>query len=150
MKKTVYEKDVYYHIIWSQIHRYDKYDAQKVLPELPGILCLLEGAGDDFEYLIFLACWRDGLRVGLKKFLDPDMTKFRDISMRINTGNLYYKYTAVDSSADDLRDVLFWLIMNYRPLYNSGSYKDSERFLGINVKEGKMRPGDVVEKFSGI
>ena len=147
MQKNIIEREVYYNIIWSQDHRYEKYDASKVLPELPGIVCLMYREKSKTEYLIFYACWRDGCRVGLKKFLDPDFSRYAELARRIDKEKLYYKYTVVDTKPTDLQDILYWLIKNYAPLYNSSNYEDSRRYRSINVKEGVMAHGDVVEKF---
>jgi hypothetical protein len=111
-KKDVRGDDVYYAIEWSRLFEYDKYTARRVIPELPGIMWLLHPVKTEVESLLFYACWRDGLRVGLRKLLDDSF---------INTGKevlrhlllqheLLYRFAVIDTSPQDIQDIMYWLI----------------------------------------
>ncbi len=136
MKVDIRSNEVFYKIQWSKIIPYEKYSASRILPELPGIICILKNRRPDPEPLIFFECWRDGLRDGLRIFMDPNRKKFSDILERIRELELMYMYTIIDTTPRDIQDILFFLINTYKPPFNNTStFKDSGRFRGINVKE---------------
>jgi hypothetical protein len=148
MKKTVRARDVFYELVWSKVHRFDKYSATRILPELSGIVALMRKTRDKEEYVMFYACWRDGMRVAMKKLMDPLVDRHEDIRARLDADNLYYKYTAVETSSRDLQDIMFWLIRTYTPeLNDAGLFTDSERYQNISVKERVMRDGETTERF---
>ncbi|HNV45962.1 MAG TPA: hypothetical protein PKJ16_02900, partial [Spirochaetota bacterium] len=67
MKKKTDESGAYYTIMWSKMYKYDKYEAQRILPELTGILCLLEKKDSrDPRPILFYNCWREGLKIAIK------------------------------------------------------------------------------------
>ncbi len=148
MKKSVVNDDVFYTIAWSRLIAYEKHSASRILPEMPGILCLLETAPrGGMRYLIFYGCWRDGLRMALKNFLDPDFTKFPDINASLRGRNMQYKYTVVDSSMQDMQDVMFWLIRTYEPEFNAlEGFDDSKRYKNISIREMDLGVDQVIER----
>ncbi|MDY6934948.1 MAG: hypothetical protein SVZ03_12110 [Spirochaetota bacterium] len=136
MKKSLLNNDVFYTIVWTRIYQYDKYRIGGI-PELPGIICLLQKIPNGSpKYLIFYSCWRDGLRNGIKNFLNPSLTRFPEIIKNIDEKTLLYKYTIIDSKSQDLKDVMFWLIKEYQPVFNSlVDFEDSKRYKNIYLKE---------------
>jgi hypothetical protein len=149
MKKTVLENNVYYTVAWSPMRMYDKHAASRILPELAGIVCLLrEQKKEEHDYLMFLACWRNGLRLSLKNFMDPLFSKYKDIATRLESEKVLYKFTVVDTSPSDMQDAMYGLIRTYQPEYNNiGEFQDSKRYKNIFVKEIEMGKEDIIEKF---
>ncbi len=135
MRKRVNGYSVYYEIEWSQEHAFDRHQATRILPELPGIILLQETHGKQFTPLIFYSCWRSGLRYGLKDFLDPLTTRNHDIIDKLDYDKLYFQYSIIETSSLDIKDILSWLIRNYQPQYNNNMFKGSDRYRSINVKE---------------
>ncbi len=152
MKKSIYREDVFYTIVWSRLIPYDRYSASRILPELPGIICFMEKVKrGDPRYLAFYGCWRDGLRMGLKNFFDPDLGKYKKLADILSKHDLLYKYTMADTSARDMQDVMYWLIRNYTPEYNSlDEFSDSKRYREIYVKEMELGDDQVIEKIPGF
>jgi hypothetical protein len=147
MKKRIHNDEAFYDIVWSQYHKYDKYTANKILPELAGIVSLHKPVKDSYSDLIFYGCWRDGCRIGLKKFIDPENSDYRHIVTNFDMNSLYYRYTIIDTSPADLKDILYWLIGSYDPVYNNKeAFADSKRYKNINVRESIMKSGDVIER----
>ncbi len=148
MKKSVLNDDVFYTLMWSRIIPYDKYTAARILPEMAGILCLMENVPNgDPAYLMFYGCWREGLRMGLKNLMSPIIQKSRNIAQQFDNRKLLYKYTIVDSSLQDMQDVMYWLIQNYNPEFNQIlDFGDSKRYQNIYVKEMTMRDDQYIEK----
>lgn len=152
MVKKIIGKDVYYHLAWSPVHKYDRYNASRVLPELSGIISLFYIGKKGPEHLLIYGCWRDGCRVAMKKLLtlDPFTQRLPEITRTIDTERLYYRYTIVDTNPKDMQDILFWLIKTYTPEYNNAeAFEDSQRYENIAVKESDMRADQAVERFSG-
>jgi len=150
MKKNIIGTDVFYTLAWSQIYKYDKYNAIRILPELAGILLFMTKEQNRYEHLIFYSCWRDGCRSGLKKFLDPMLTLYPSILDLIKNDKLYYRYTVVDTNLPDMQDIMYWLIQEYNPLYNDETnFSDSKRFKNILVRETNLNPDHVIEKIPG-
>lgn len=138
MKKNIRGKDVYYSLDWSRLFTYDKHEARRVLPELPGILWLQNRIKKKMETALFYACWRDGLRVGLAKLMDDLVIKHNDLRDELAKYDLFYKYCVIDTHPKDIQDVMFWLIKEYKPLLNdNNSFTDSKRYMNIYVKENE-------------
>jgi len=136
MKKNTREKDVYYSINWSRLFEYDKYEARRVLPELPGIIWIQNKIGRSMETSLFYACWRDGLRVGLAKLMDDLVLKHNDLREKLMQYDMFFKYCVIDTNPQDLQDIMFWLIKEYKPTLNdSKHFEDSKRYVNIFVKE---------------
>ena len=152
MKKRIVKDGVLYTIAWSPLYKFDKYSITKIIPELPGIVSLVERIqGDMFKYVLFFSCWRDGLRIGLKNLMDPIFTRHPMLSSNLQGRDLYYRYTAVDESPYDLQDILWWLIQTYDPeLNNTDGYNDSQRYMNIDVREVGLSEDDVVERLSKV
>ena len=149
MKKKVFRNNAYYSLMWSPVYPYDRHAAARVLPELSGIICLMEEVrGGDPQYLIFYGCWRVGLRYGLKNLFDPDFSKYPAIRDSMQERRLLYKYTIVDSSPDDMKDVLYLLIRSYDPEFNDfRRFKNSGRYENIYIREMVMQKGETIERF---
>ncbi|HOK03199.1 MAG TPA: hypothetical protein PKX79_11035 [Spirochaetota bacterium] len=142
-KKDVRGDDVYYAIEWSRLFEYDKYTARRVIPELPGIMWLLHPVKTEVESLLFYACWRDGLRVGLRKLLDDSFinTGKEDLRDLLLQHELLYRFAVIDTSPQDIQDIMYWLIKEYKPLYNDlAKFTDSKRYMNIFIKEN----GDIL------
>ncbi|MCL1865292.1 MAG: hypothetical protein FWF73_05715 [Spirochaetes bacterium] len=136
MKKDTREKNVYYSINWSRLFAYDKYEARRVLPELPGIIWIQNKIERRMETSLFYACWRDGLRVGFSKLMDDLILKHNDIREKLIQYDMFYKYCVIDTNPKDIRDVMFWLIKEYKPILNDNKdFQDSKRYMNIFVKE---------------
>jgi hypothetical protein len=139
MKKDVFGVEVYYRLEWSPFFKYDKHQASRIMPNLPGIIGLYTKNQSVFEPVLLFECWRDGIRDGMKNFMDPIYYKFRDIRDSIDMEDIWISFTVVESSPQDLKDILFFLIKTYTPRFNNaGSFSDSRRYQSINVKETRM------------
>ncbi len=150
MKKKVMGNDVYYTLAWSPVYKYDKHRASRIIPEMPGIVCLMYREASRYNYILFYSCWRDGCRMGIKKLLDPFLTNIPSVTSSIEESELYFKYTVVEGPIPDFNDILYWLINTYQPLYNNTeTFKDSRRYRNIHVKELKKKEGEVIEKIPG-
>ena len=149
MRKDIIGNSAYYIIAWSPLYAYEKYDAIKIVPQLPGIMSLSQAVNSKMETLLFYNCWRDGLLAGLKKAMDPIVPHFDRIFRQIPKEGIYYRYTEVDSNYKDIQDILFWLISTYRPRFNDPAFPDSKRYANINVKEINRDGTSVVEKIPG-
>ncbi len=147
MKKIIAGNNAVYRIAWSPVYRYEKYDAMKIVTELPGIICLMHKKRK-IEMLIFYSCWRDGCRGGLKKFMDPEVTAFPEILESISRRKIYYKYTVVEGSIPDMKDIMHELIRLYEPLFNNDQFEDSGRYRQIKLIETERNRDSIVEKFS--
>lgn len=149
MIKKISGDSVYYKIAWSPVYRYDKYEAMKVVTELPGIICLMH-VDRKTDFLIFYSCWRDGCRGGLKKFLNSEITAFPEILKSISGKKIYYKYTVVEGNISDMKDIMHQLIAIYKPEFNNHEFKDSERYRTITLTETERGPDNVVEKLTNF
>jgi hypothetical protein len=141
MKKAIRDKNVYYSIDWSRLFVYDKYEARRVLPELPGIIWVQNKIERRIETSLFYACWRDGLRVGFSKLMDDLVLRHNDLREQLIQYDMFYKYCVVDTNPKDLRDIMFWLIKEYKPRLNDiKEFQDSKRYMNIFVKEVEDKP----------
>lgn len=144
MKKKVIQDNAYYAIGWSKLYKYDRIMAARILPELPGILFIFENKGGRMQNLLCFACWRDGLRMGMKLLLDPVFSSQPHLMKKLQDKELWYKYCIVDSSPKDMQDVMFWLIKSYSPQFNNVSdFEDSKRYTEICVNELKLNNSQV-------
>jgi hypothetical protein len=147
MKKDVRGQDVYYSINWSRLFEYDKYEARRVLPELPGIIRIQNRINKKMETTLFYACWRDGLRVGLSKLMDDLVLKHNDLREKLLENDMFYQYSVIDKSPLDIQDIMFWLIKEHKPSLNdSKGFNDSKRYMNIFVKEIEDKSGDIYKK----
>ena len=147
MKKDIRDRDAYYSINWSRLFEYDKYEARRVLPELPGIIWLQNKINKKIEPALFYACWRDGLRVGLGKLMDDLVLKHNDLREKLLEHDLYFQYAVIDTSPLDIQDVMYWLIKEHKPALNDiKSFSDSKRFMNIFVKEIEDTSGSIYKK----
>ena len=79
--------------------------------------------------------------------MSPIIQKSRNIAQQFDNRKLLYKYTIVDSSLQDMQDVMYWLIQNYNPEFNQIlDFGDSKRYQNIYVKEMTMRDDQYIEK----
>ena len=147
MEKSTIGKDVYYDLVWSPIYQFEKYRARGI-PEMPGVLCLLQQVSDlDFRYLLFFSCWRNGLRIALRNLTEVSLTKVPMILPYVESEDLYFKYTIIENSIQDMNDIMYWLIKEYKPEYNNWDFIDSNRYVNIYIKESKMDDIQIVEKY---
>lgn len=150
MKKTEMREDVLYTIAWSRPHKWDKYEAHTIVPEMPGIVALCYMIQDEPQYLMFYSCWRDGCRLGLKRLVREDFTRFPELLKQLDLTRLHYRFTVIDTKPKDIQDILFWLLKNYQPQFNNHqTYEDSKRYRNISVTEMTMNAEDTVERLPG-
>ncbi len=146
MNKTVRNNDVFYNLYWSRLIEYDRIEATRILPELPGIIWIQHKTRGRMDTDMFYACWRDGCRVGLKKLLDDIFTEHDEIRKKLLENDLFYRYAIVDTSPRDMQDIMFWLMKEHKPKFNdTENYSDSKRYRNIYIKEidqGKDSIGD--------
>jgi len=144
MKKDIRNSDVYYSIDWSRLFEYDKYEARRVLPELPGIIWIQNRINKKTETTLFYACWRDGLRVGLSKLMDDLVLQHNELREKLIQHDLFYQYAVIDTSPLDIQDVMYWLIKEHKPALNDiRSFKDSKRYMNIFVKATEDTSGSI-------
>lgn len=147
MKKDIRGQDAYYSIEWSRLFEYDKYEARRVLPELPGIIWIQNRINKKMETSLFYACWRDGLRVGLAKLMDDLVLKHNGLREKLIEHDLFFQYCIVDTSPLDIQDVMFWLIKDHKPALNDiKGFSDSKRYMNIFVKEIEDTSGPITKK----
>ncbi len=147
MKKRVHGQEVYYTLAWSPVKAYDRFSASRFLPELPGIVEIISIENGAFRTLMFLECWREGLRSGIKNLMEPDSPKFRDIRRELARYDIAYRYTEVNSSPNDLRDIMHWLIQaTSAPFNNVTGFTHTGRYRIINVKEISRNSEDIIER----
>jgi hypothetical protein len=149
MKKDIIGDNVYYAIEWSEFHKYDRFSATRVLPDMPGILHFAEKKGSMMSDLFFFASWREGLRTGIKNLFDPMFSKLSVTSRDLQSRDLYYRYTVIDTSPSDMQDILFWLVRSYKTLFNNAKFADSERYRDISIREGKIGKWGKESRISG-
>lgn len=147
MNKIIQNDEVFYTLAWSKLYKYEKYSAMKILPELSGIVSVFKKKENTDVNQLFYGCWRDGCRIGLSKLLDPLFTPLSHVLEKMGNENIYYRYTIIDSSPKDMKDILWWLMNTYETKFNNPeNYKDSRRYRSINVDEKKLDPNSVVER----
>ncbi len=149
MNKILNNDDAHYTLAWSQLFKYDKYTAMKILPELSGIVNIFKKNknGKNYENQLFYGCWRDGCRIGFSKLLDPLFTPQSEILNAMGSDDIYYKYTVVDTSQKDMKDIMFWLMQSYKTKFNNPkAFTDSKRYRNISVDEKLLDKDSVVER----
>ncbi len=147
MRKRVHGKEVYYTLAWSAVNAYDRFSASRFLPELPGIIEIMSIENGNYQTLMFLECWREGLRSGIKNLLEPDSPKFSDLRRKLTRYDIAYRFTEVNSSPNDLKDIMYWLIQaTHAPFNNIDGFTDTGRYTSINVKELNRNGEDIVER----
>lgn len=134
MNKKIVGRNVYYALGWSRVIAYDRHEASRILPELPGLIMFLEKKADTYYPVLVYATWREGLRIGMRDLFDSYFSKCHAILQK-NPKKLLYKYAIIDSSKSDLLDLFFWLIREYQPELNNTQVRDSQRYEQISVKE---------------
>jgi len=134
MNKKIVGKNVYYTLGWSRVLSYDRHEASRILPELPGLIMFMEKKADNYHSVLVYATWREGLRIGMRDMFDSYFTKCPPLMER-NLKHLSYKYAIIDTSKSDLLDLFYWLIREYRPELNTSNVRDSRRYEQISVKE---------------
>lgn len=134
MNKRVIGANVYYGLGWSRVLKYDKHEASRILPEMPGLILFTDKDGDHFQPVLCFATWREGLREGMRNLFDPYFSRC-PLLMGRNTKKLYYKFAVIDSSKSDLLDLFYWVIREYDPLLNTSNIRDSKRYEEISVRE---------------
>jgi hypothetical protein len=136
MKKNVRGDEVYYHIEWSRMFVYDRHSVTRLIPEMPGLVFMQHRVNRKMVNMLVLACWRDGCRVGIKKLMDEYSTTYVSIRERLSESDVYFRYTVIDTSLNDIKDIMYWLIKEYKPeLNNVTGFTDSKRYINIYVKE---------------
>ncbi len=143
-KKTVKEK-VYYYITWSKPTPCNRHTIMGI-PGMAGIACLFQEKGGVINYLLFYACWRSGVRNGLRDLLDPNFSQFPELMKLSDEKDLIFKYTVVDTNPLDMQDIMFWLIKEYNPeLNNIEEFTDSQRYKDIYLKEYNEQESNLQE-----
>ncbi|MBN2041981.1 MAG: hypothetical protein JW864_18240 [Spirochaetes bacterium] len=135
MEKNVAEKDVYYKITWSKQYECNRHVISGI-PVLPGIVDLYQENKGVITPLLFYACWKSGIRIGIRNLLDPNFSLFPELIKLSEDKNLLFRYSVIDTHFLDMKDILYWLIREYSPeLNNAREFKDSERYKDIYLKE---------------
>ena len=135
MEKTIFEKNVYYSIVWSQAKNCDRHSVLGI-PSMPGIACLFQESHNIISHLLFYACWKSGVRNGIRDLLDPGFSQFPELIELSEKKDLKYKYAIVDTHYLDMQDIMYWLIKEYNPtLNNLKDFADSKRYKDIFLME---------------
>ncbi|MDR3237241.1 MAG: hypothetical protein LBT84_01925, partial [Spirochaetia bacterium] len=95
MEKRVIKQEAYYKIIWSPIEKYDRHLLTRLMPEMPGITGLFYKDDSGYAPVLFLECWRDGVRDGIKNFMDPIFIRYKEIRENIDMDEVYVSYTII-------------------------------------------------------
>ncbi len=136
MKKKVLGDNAYFTVEWSELIKYDKHHASRVLPELAGVLYFYDVKGNFKEDVLCFGCWREGLRMEMRNLFDSYFTKFPYLTDELRKKNLYYKFCVLDSSPADMKDVMYFLISTNKPILNNpAEFSDSKRYSEICVDE---------------
>jgi hypothetical protein len=148
MEKMVLDNDAYYKIWWSQVEKYDRHILTRLMPELPGIIAIFGLEDGEYFPVLFLASWRDGVRDGIKNFMDPFFSRYRALRESVEKKKYLTEagvsHTLIESSPADLQDILYRLIQTYRPLNNSLSFPCSGRYKNIYVEELRDKKSDSI------
>ncbi|MFH0974464.1 MAG: hypothetical protein V1874_01630 [Spirochaetota bacterium] len=135
MEKKIFEDDVFYSINWSRPNQCDRHTVMGI-PSVAGIVALFQKRNDIIEYLLFYACWKSGVRSGVRDLLDPTFSQFRELITLSENKDLMFNFTVVDTSPQDMQDIMYWLIKEYSPkLNNIKDFLDSERYKNIYLLE---------------
>jgi len=132
MKKNVRDNDVYYYVEWSRLFEYDRHSVTRLIPELPGIVLMQHRAKKKMLNMLVFAC----CRVGIKKLMDEYTRTHVSIRERLCESEVYFRYAIVDTSQKDIKDIMYWMIKEYKPELNDlTTFTDSKRYMNIFVKE---------------
>jgi hypothetical protein len=143
MEKKIAKENVYYNITWSKPTLCNRHTIMGI-PGMAGIACLFQEKGNIIDYLLFYACWKSGVRNGLRDLLDPNFSQFPELMRLSDEKNLIFKYTIIDSNPKDMQDIMYWLIKEYNPLLNNADeFTDSQRFKDIFLKEHVTQEDDL-------
>ncbi len=77
-------------------------------------------------------------QVGLRKLLDDSFINTGKEKLRetLLGHELHFRFAVIDTSPLDIQDIMYWMIKEYRPVYNDiTSFSDSKRYMNIFVKE---------------
>ncbi|NLV68146.1 MAG: hypothetical protein GXY14_10795 [Spirochaetes bacterium] len=136
MKKNVRGDDVYYYVEWSRMFVYDRHSVTRLIPEMPGLVFMQHKVNRKMVNMLVLACWRDGCRVGIKKLMDEYTMTHVSIRERLSESEVYFRYAVIDTSQNDIKDIMYWLIKEYKPELNDiAGFTDSKRYINIYLKE---------------
>ncbi|MBN2436754.1 MAG: hypothetical protein JXK07_15950 [Spirochaetes bacterium] len=119
MEKKIKGADAYYAIGWSKPFEYNRITASRILPDLPGILFFSDNSKGAMKPLLAFATWREGLRTGMRDLFDDMFSKCKPIMPYAEKKGLIYRYTVIDSTKLDLRDVFYWVLRSYNPVLNT-------------------------------
>ena len=134
--KNVRGNDVYYYVEWSRLFEYDRHSVTRLIPELPGLVWMQHRINRQMVDMLFFACWRDGLRVGIKKLMDEFSTTRVSLRERLSESEVYFRYAIIDTHPNDIKDIMYWMIREYRPeLNDADTFTDSKHYMNIFVKE---------------
>lgn len=135
MEKVIKDKNVYYDITWSQTKNCNRHSVLGI-PSMPGIACLFQEKQNVITYLLFYACWKSGVRNGIRDLLDPGFSQFPELIELSEKKDLKYKYAIVDTHYLDMQDIMYWLIKEYNPILNNlKDFTDSKRYKDIYLME---------------
>ena len=86
--------------------------------------------------MLFYACWKSGVRNGIRDLLDPGFSQFPELIELSEKKDLKYKYAIVDTHYLDMQDIMYWLIKEYNPILNNlKDFTDSKRYKDIYLME---------------
>ena len=135
MEKNIVGNNVYYEIIWSKPYICNRHVVRGI-PIMPGIVSLYQENRGVIKHLLIYACWKSGIRIGIRNLLDPDFSQFPELIKLSDEKNLLFRYAVIDTHFLDVQDILYWLIREYIPVLNNvKEFKDSERYKDIYLKE---------------
>ena len=136
MKKEVIGNGVFFVIEWSEYYKYERISSGRILPDMPGIIHFADQSRPVQENLMIFAAWREGLRSGMKNIFDPLFTPFPSMVEDFSSRDLMFRYCVIDSSPEDMKDVMFWLLQSYNPKYNDTKrFDDTKRYRDISIRE---------------
>ena len=131
------------------MERYDRHILTR-LPGMPGIIGLfIEKGGKRFP-LLFLGSWLDGIRGLIKNFMDPFFIRYRElrekIEEKIEMEEIRVTCTVIETSPEDIQDILYYLIQTYRPPNNLQSFAGSGRYKNVYVEELQGKDFDEIRR----
>lgn len=146
MEKLVTKDNAYYKIVWSPFGKYDRHLLSRLMPVTPGIVGLFYQSSNRYTPVLFIECWRDGLRDGIKNFMDPVFLKFKELRKQVDLEQVHISYTVIESSPKDMADILYFLIKSYKPKLNSQEFKHSGRYKNVYVSETQSKDFSFIKK----
>ena len=146
MKKMILKDEAYYQIEWSPFMKYDRHTLARLMPDVSGLTGFFYKKHDKYIPTLFLECWRDGLRDGIKNFMEPFFIKYKDLREKVDMEEVHISYTIITTSTKDLRDILFYLIRTYKPANNSQLFTHSGRYQNVHVSEKQSTSFDGLDE----